>query len=287
MNNSVLTQVTNFAVKSLYYEVALSPKPGLVDRFDNGAHTDMDFYTFIDSITSLAPYFYEYSRLGFEHNGDFTALFTKLRQAGSQAEKEMLLATDDINTHKGANFSFAVLLGATGFYLKNHTLPFSLQDTTAILTLVAQMTNHLIQHDFSQIAQKDELSHGEKLYIKTGSLGVRGEAAKGYPALANLLLPFLRQHSGKENTEVLLLRGLILLISQIEDSNLLHRGGMSGWEQVKQQGALIHQNNLEERSFKRTLTTFNQELIKKNLSPGGAADLLSLGIYFSFLEGII
>ncbi|AYW44560.1 triphosphoribosyl-dephospho-CoA synthase CitG [Tetragenococcus koreensis] len=287
MNNSLLKQIPNFAVKSLYYEVAISPKPGLVDRFDNGAHSDMDFFTFIDSIESLAPYFYDYYQLGFEHTADLTALFEKLRQLGVEAESAMLHATNQVNTHKGANFSFAVLLGTTGFYMQNHSLPFSSQDTAAILNLAAQMTQHLIQHDFSQIEQKDYLSHGEKLYVKTGSLGVRGEAVKGYPALSNILLPFFRQYSGYEDTETLLLRGLVLLVSQIEDSNLLHRGGINGWQQVKQKGTTIHQACLNEVNFKQALTMFNQELIKKNLSPGGAADLLSLGIYFSFLEELI
>ncbi|AYW48928.1 triphosphoribosyl-dephospho-CoA synthase CitG [Tetragenococcus osmophilus] len=280
-------QLTKFATKSLYYEVTLSPKPGLVDRFDNGAHQDMDFFMFIDSIESLAPYFYEYARLGFEHHGDLASLFTKLRHKGIEAERDMLEATYQINTHKGANFSFAVLLGATGFYLQEHSLPFSFQDTANVLSLVSQMTQHLVQQDFSHITQKNDLSHGEKLYIKTGVLGVRGEATQGYPALSNLLLPFLRDHTGQENTEVLLLRGLILLVSQIEDSNLLHRGGVNGWQQVKQRGMFIHESKLNEYDFRQSLTSFNQELIEKNLSPGGAADLLSLGIYFSFLEELI
>ncbi|GMA47559.1 hypothetical protein GCM10025854_18090 [Tetragenococcus muriaticus] len=210
-----------------------------------------------------------------------------MREEGIKAEHDMLEATYQVNTHKGANFSFAVLLGATGLYLQNHSLPFSFQDTTNILSLVAQMTHHLVEQDFSHITEKNKLSHGEKLYIKAGTLGVRGEATQGYPALSSLLLPFFRKRAEQESTEMLLLRGLILLISQIEDSNLLHRGGANGWQQVKQRGVGIHQNKLNELEFKQNLTTFNQELIEKNLSPGGAADLLSLGIYFSFLEKLI
>ncbi len=287
MNKPLSTQIPNFAIKALYYEVGISPKPGLVDRFDNGAHTDMDFFTFINSIESLAPYFYRYYQLGIEHTTDLTELFIKLRKLGAKAEKDMLLATKQINTHKGANFSFAVLLGATGFYMQNHSLPFSSQDTSAVLNLVVQMTNHLIQHDFSKIVQKEQLSHGEILYKDTGTLGVRGEASQGYPALSHLLLPFFRQHNKQEDTETLLLRGLILLMSQIEDSNLLHRGGINGWQQTKKKSDLIHHSFLNNIEFKLALTELNQELVKKNLSPGGAADLLSLGIYFSFLENLI
>lgn len=287
MNKLLSTQISNFATKALYYEVTISPKPGLVDRFDSGAHSDMDFFTFINSIESLAPFFYSYYQLGFEHKADLTSLFIKLRKQGVKAENNMLAATSQTNTHKGANFSFAVLLGATGFYMQTHSLPFSSSDTAAVLSIVAQMTRHLVQYDFSKIPQKDQLSHGEKLYMKAGTLGVRGEAAKGYPALSQLLLPFLRQHADYTNTEILLLRGLVLLMSQIEDSNLLHRGGIKGWQYVKQRSIVIHHSSLNDADFCFALTEFNQELIKKNLSPGGAADLLSLGIYFSFLENII
>lgn len=287
MDNPLLTHIPSLATKALYYEVAISPKPGLVDRFDNGAHSDMNFFTFINSIESLAPYFYSYYQLGFEHASDLASLFTKLRKQGVEAENKMLAATKGINTHKGANFSFAVLLGATGFYMQTHSFPFSSKDTSAILKLVAKMTHHLVQYDFSKITQKDQLSHGEKLYMKAGTLGVRGEAAKGYPALSHLLLPFLRQHASYTDTETLLLRGLVLLMSQIEDSNLLHRGGTEGWQQVKQHSTSIYHSSLNNTDFNLALTKFNQELIKKNLSPGGAADLLGLGIYFSFLENII
>ncbi len=57
MTKAVLTSISQLALKALLYEVSLSPKPGLVDRFDNGAHDDMSFMTFIDSMIALSPFF--------------------------------------------------------------------------------------------------------------------------------------------------------------------------------------------------------------------------------------
>ncbi|MDR2834545.1 MAG: triphosphoribosyl-dephospho-CoA synthase, partial [Streptococcaceae bacterium] len=99
----MLKKVANFAQKALYYEVALTPKPGLVDRLDNGSHADMNFYTFIESIQALSPFFEQYVEAGFHHDGDLPDLFHKIRKIGVQAEKQMLVATNQINTHKGAN----------------------------------------------------------------------------------------------------------------------------------------------------------------------------------------
>ena len=44
-------QISSLAMASLLYEVAATPKPGLVDRDNSGSHKDMDFYTF----QSLSP----------------------------------------------------------------------------------------------------------------------------------------------------------------------------------------------------------------------------------------
>ncbi len=287
MNNPQLSYISQVASKALYYEVALSPKPGLVDRFDNGAHTDMDFFTFIDSIASLSPFFYRYAEIGFFHQTDLNHLFEKLRVIGQAAEKAMWTATKGINTHKGANFSFAVILGATGFYLKDHELPLSAKDSQMILQIVAEMTQRSMAIDFSQLNKKETLSHGEKLFFESGLTGVRGEAAHGYPALARHLLPFLRSYPTQDSpVEIFLLRALVLLMSEIEDSNIIHRGGLSSWQELKEKSRILHQENLVDTAFKQQLVHYNQELIQKNCSPGGAADLLSLGIYFAFLETI-
>ena len=63
LTNPLLKTISSYAEKALLYEVSLTPKPGLVDRYSNGAHHDMDFYTFLDSIVSLAPFFINMQRL--------------------------------------------------------------------------------------------------------------------------------------------------------------------------------------------------------------------------------
>lgn len=45
--------------EALIAEVTLSPKPGLVDAIDSGAHHDMDQALFLRSARALTPYFEE------------------------------------------------------------------------------------------------------------------------------------------------------------------------------------------------------------------------------------
>lgn len=286
MNNTILP-AAQFATRALMYEVTLHPKPGLVDPIDSGAHHDMNIYTFLDSVSALTPYFDSYYEAGLHHRGTYRELFDVLREIGIDAEKDMFKATNHVNTHKGANFSFSVILGATGYYFqKNPVEVYDETDTANILQIVKKMTAHLIQEDLLKLTPNKKLTNGEKLFIEKGRTGIRGEAAAGYPALNNLLLPYFRKNKDLDSKS-LLLRGLLLLMSQIEDGNILHRGSEEDWLTIKEESAhiLSQTDTLEE--LEQALIAYNEILKARYLSPGGAADLLALGIYFGLLEELI
>src|SRR5450830_1577900 len=98
------------AVRSLYQELVLYPKPGLVSLVDNGSHQDMDAATFMRSLFSLRRYF-----LAIAEAGARGAPFSLLKQLGVQAERRMLSATGGVNTHRGAIFSLGMLCAAVAW----------------------------------------------------------------------------------------------------------------------------------------------------------------------------
>ncbi len=283
--------VIDWAEKALLYEVAATPKPGLVDRRDNGAHEDMDFFTFLDSIRALAPFFDDYFYAGYFHNDTMPELFRRIRTIGKKAEQAMMTATKGINTHKGANFSFAIILSATGYFLRgksacdNCSVLFTKDDTNSILEIAAEMCHGLVTKDFAGLEAKTDLTYGEKLYLDHGLTGIRGEAEAGYPALDRVVLPYFRENR-HQSREELCLNGLVLLMSTVEDGNIIHRGGIEAWQQVKTETRLMTQCCLSEEPLRAWLTEYNREMIKRRLSPGGAADLLALAIFFALLEGL-
>lgn len=287
MANSLST-IAGFAQRALLYEVALTPKPGLVDRQNSGAHQDMDYWTFLASSAALGLYFPAYLEAGYTHQGTPAALFKKLRDIGQQAETAMFAATKGINTHKGANFSFALLLGALGIYWQQKPqLPLTPDDTKHIMTLVQSLTKDVLQADFQNLDQKKNLSYGERLYLEHGITGIRGEAMAGYPALQDLLAYFRTLSSTQQDTqETMLLRGLVYLMATVEDGNLLHRGGLAAWQTVQQTAQELQAKNLPETQLRQALAAYDLKLIQANLSPGGAADVLALGIFMGFLEGL-
>lgn len=258
------------ATDALLQEVNLAPKPGLVDPISTGAHQDMTKDTFYKSIDALRPYLLAYAKAGENHNGTPLDLFNELRALGKQAEDAMMAATNHINTHKGANFSFALVLGATAHTKGN--IPEALH-------YCHLMTRHLIEVDFADLDQKEHLSYGEKLYVEHGITGIRGEAASGYPSLSKALDYYntLNTHTPRHRDLLLLL----YLMTFVEDGNLIHRGGIDAYKKIQQEAKLLFDEaqTLSEEELVSKLEDYDNVLIERNLSPGGSADLLSLTFF--------
>lgn len=293
-SNKRLRYFSQCACKALLYEVTLTPKAGLVDCADNGAHKDMTLSTFIDSTLALTSHLERYLAIGYHHYQETPeTLFNHLRQEGIQAESSMFQATKGVNTHKGINFSLALILGATGKYLAQHPeideqYVFKETDSTAICQLVIPMTKHLIAHDLGQLTDKKKLTYGEKLYLNYGIKGPRGEASLGYPSLSTKAMPFLREKAQKNlSHRQLQLQLLLYLMTFVEDGNLLHRGGHKALQMVQEDCLKLLANIQSEKDCELALSNYNEKLIQHNLSPGGSADLLILSLYFAFLEKLL
>lgn len=283
-------QIAQHATNALLYELALYPKPGLVDPLDNGAHHDMDVTTFIKSATALTPSFEAFAQAGLDWpvDSELTDLFQKIRQLGFQAETDMFLATDKINTHKGAIFSFALFCTGVGQVLKRQDKPLAAWDkdlTQAVFDVIQQMTQTLAL-DFQNLDQKKQLSYGERLYVQYGLKGIRGEASAGYPALQNYGLPFMRK-TQQVPWQIRLLDLFLELLVHTTDSNIIHRSDLQTLKVVQRQAQTILAQGGAQFLGAKPLASMNQDFIAKNISPGGTADLIAGSVFFSFLERIL
>ncbi|MBQ6248242.1 MAG: citrate lyase holo-[Kiritimatiellae bacterium] len=113
-------EAANLAHRALMEEVAVTPKPGLVDRNNSGANPDMDIEMFRASANALSPYFKEMALAVLGAGQGECPLFidasrfgeklaAKLRTVGLEAEKAMLAATGGVNTHRGAIWSIGLM----------------------------------------------------------------------------------------------------------------------------------------------------------------------------------
>ncbi len=239
--------LAGLAAEALTEEVRLTPKPGLVDERNNGAHSDMDLPLFLRSIDALTPWFRRMAALGMA-GADAAAL----QAAGLEAEAAMFRATGGVNTHKGALFSFSVLLASLGRCLTDGGDVFDRSAALTAALLPPQGTN------------------GAAVALRHQVGGARAEALAGFP-------------TGRQAAAVLResdpLAALLWLMAHTEDSNLYHRGGTEGAAFVKTRSAAI----LEAPPERRIALTqsLDDTLIDRWLSPGGCADLLALALFLA------
>lgn len=248
------------AVQSIKAELDTTPKPGLVDKADNGAHSDMDYNLMLKSIYSLHSYFTKLSCLAY--NEDVINI-DKIKTIGIEAEKQMLFTTNGVNTYKGALFSMGLVLYAASYLC---------QQRDKVQEQQLQKTIKLLSTKFSQ----PDDTNGKKVIEKHNIKGALNSAIDGYPLLFDEWLPFFIKHKNEEHS---LIKLLLFIMTNLDDTNIYYRKGEEVVAHVKQQAQEI----LDDFSIDR-VEKLNREFVKENISPGGAADMLSLTL---FIDSII
>jgi triphosphoribosyl-dephospho-CoA synthase len=278
--------VARLAQKSLVYEASVYPKPGLVTPLDSGAHSDMDYRTFIDSAIALLPCYIDCASVGNEmHMLPPSDVLERLREAGRQGEKEMCRATRGINTHKGAIFLLGLLCAAAGrLRASGEAL-----EATRVAETASSFVKGIVARELHSIGRASrglaECTAGELAYLLHRIDGARGEAERGFPtALAAL--------EELKNTEFVpfsfrerLAHVLIGIMADNADSNLISRGGIEALEEVRRAAreALVAGGMWTPEGRER-IAEMEKSLVVKNLSPGGCADILSCALFLRLLE---
>lgn len=272
-------KIAELAIKALLYEVSITPKPGLVDRINNGAHRDMDFYTFLSSITTLAPYFRDMVQAGMQsadHSGEAT--FKKLQFYGKAAESAMRSSTADINTHKGAIFSIGIICGALG-RLYGQQKELSSDGVFAESSNIAKAQLEQFTQDKGQACD----TVGCRLFRAYGITGVRGEAAEGFPSVRKIGLPVLKKTLEENRScDEAGYMALLYLIANVTDTNLIARSDYETQQRIRK--GLDDWLKADNRISLDQVKAMDQLFIQHNLSPGGCADLLAVSWMMYFLE---
>ena len=339
---------------ALLGEVYATPKPGLVDRRDTGAHRDMNYETFLASTEAITPYMVRM----FAEGMDATAaghtpeeVFRMIRGTGLEAEQAMYAATDGVNTHKGMIFTMGIVLAAAGIlYARADTTSEQLvekelqpsDDVTpealasadvqpmdaagesvmpsstiiagqitvdAILDMARQMTARSMAEDFRKMLEHPPKTHGERLFQTYGERGIRGQAMEGFPILRDTAVPWLRRFRNLSSDEALqqafaahatLRRGLlqdtgsmhaehfenavhvstlIAIMSVLNDTNVFIRSSYEDmcWLQAES-STILGMGAMFTEEGVRAIEALNMACIEKNISPGGAADILAVAI---------
>ena len=272
------------AQRALLFEVAVTPKPGLVDRHNAGAHRDMDVFTFIDSACALRPYFETCARIGLAHRGkDAQACFDALRVPGLLAEDAMRRATGGVNTHKGAIFSLGIACASLGM------------GYGAPLARCGERTGAQMRRELEAAKAGQARTFGEAIYQKAGVGGVRAEAASGFASVREIALPRLNAglKAGLSLNDAALC-ALTALMADTQDTNAVRRGGEAGAAAMRETAraldgeiaAALEAGEMKQKigRLKEKLTDWDGQMSAAGLSPGGCADLLAMALLMAFCE---
>lgn len=268
---SYAERIAALAERSLLHEIHTWPKPGLVSHIDTGSHADMDADMFRRSAAAIRPFFAELVQAG-ERDQSMPVL----RKIGLRAESAMLSVTGGVNTHRGAIFGLGLLCAAAG--LRRRT---GARADTSLGDRVRRRWG-------GQILGGPRLcsSHGEKAGRQYGAGGARAEAAQGFPAVYRIGVPALRHARDLAvDEESARVHACMALIAVIEDTNLLHRGGMQGllFARRSAQG-FLDLGGVAHAGWRAAAQALHQDFIARRLSPGGAADLLAMSLFVAALE---
>lgn len=262
-----------FTVESMIKEAACYPSFGLVSPVSAGAHTDMDYYTFIESSSVLQRYFLEMAHVAMS-GAEIEDIFKRCRRIGIDAEAAMYKKTGGINTHKGMIFILGLTLIASGVVIAGKG---KFQD---IPNVIREMTRGIVDAELKHLADKKDLTHGERVFLEYGITGIRGEAEAGLPAVFNHALKAYRECELEENER--LVYTLLELMAYCEDTTILHRHDLATLKEVKERsGELLRKFGKPVKLDMERIEDISLEFSRRRISPGGCADLLAVTLFLS------
>ena len=279
------------AERALLLELNTPMKPGLVGPDGPGAHKDMDYDTMLKGIKALRPF---WSRMAMASGPD------ELRELGIEAEKAMLSATGGVNTHRGAIFALGIAVNAVG--RRTETID----------------NEQVMQNALCEIAQGILRNYLNDSKLHSTLVGARRIALTGYRELFTDWLPYyrkamkdtlssaslrdpIRANAPERVSFTALQKTLLRIMSTLDDTCVIKRVGYDRAQEVKQEAAALlasAQPSAEENYFsgrcpKNQFSPANASpsladalkdmcirYAQEGISPGGAADMLALTIFF-------
>jgi len=258
----------HLAAQALLAEAELTPKPGLVDRRGSGAHRDLTLDIMRCSVRAIEPFFAEMAVLA-ARRPSLQVLREGLAGIGRHAERAMLQATHGSNAHRGAIWAIGLLTASAAAQTASQV------DMRSLTGMAAEIA-----------ARPDRgapklVSHGQAVEQRYGVAGARGEAREGFPAIVCRGLPMLRRRrlegAAEDHARI---DALLAIMSVLDDTCLLYRGGVVALTAARQ-GAkkALRAGGAASPSGMQCLLALDAELVRRNASPGGSADLLSATLF--------
>ena len=253
-------------------ELELSPKPGLVDRSDNGSHPDLSFELMARSIALLPAYYDDLTVL--RRRG---AVLDACVSAGLRAEQRMFHAIGT-NAHRGYIFASGLLvLAACDLECSGYSL--AALPRPAFEAEVRSRVRVLAREFFERqsAARSRGKSGGTYADSPWAAGGIRTEALGGLPAVFEAGIPsFARELERSGDVSLASYALLGALMQRVEDTTALNRCGRDGLARLSVDGATLEQLVGAGMDPRPALRRWNDDYRRMRLTMGGVADCMAL-----------
>jgi triphosphoribosyl-dephospho-CoA synthase len=261
------------AVGRLVEEADLTPKPGLVDKRGSGAHANMNLEMLHRSAYSLQATFTAIASRAFGAEASIS-LRESLSEIGRRGEQTMLQTTGGVNTHRGAIWTLGLLCAGAAMLAGKEQSADKISAQAARIARLPDSYTSNIQ------------SHGQQAHFKYGVRGAREEAEDGFRHVVKIGLPMLRisrqQGLAEEHSR---LNALVAIIAELNDTCLLHRGGLTALTLAKRGAkAILDLGGVASDEGFSALEKLDRHLVQLRASPGGSADLLAGVLFLDYIE---
>jgi len=269
------TSLGRQVLQALLDEVTLTPKPGLVDLRSRGAHADLNWALMCHSACVLQPVFAAMADAGAQSEDD-DLLRQRIGAIGRDGEALMLTATGGVNTHRGAIWALGLLVtaaaqqGARGASLAP-------QAVAARAGALARL-----QDRSAPVATGNK---GELACRQYQVDGARGQARAGFPLVTGPGLAQLHASRARgDNETTARLNALLAIISQLDDTCVLSRGGETALLALQMGAAqVLAAGGAATAAGTEALLALEAMALARGVSPGGAADLLAATLFLDRL----
>ncbi|MDQ7093886.1 triphosphoribosyl-dephospho-CoA synthase CitG [Desulfosporosinus sp. PR] len=275
--------IASLAVQAMLYEAACNPSPGLVSSSSGGAHSDMDYFTFLDSTAALISPLLHCAEAGFSPHSP-KQIFEQIRQIGQLGECRMFHKTAGVNTHKGALFSLGICCAAGGKALHSGA------HFSTLRSIIQEMTAGLVERELRakvselELLSAPALTHGERLFLRYKTEGIRGEAERGFPTVFGMSLAFYRENFDLSRN-LRLVQTLLAIMRFCEDTTILHRHSLAMLKEVQERAKqVIFLGGVRTSAGMQEIKKMDENFCRRKISPGGSADLLGVTVFLQLLE---
>lgn len=265
-------ELATLAVSALLDTTELTPKRALGGPEGGLAHQSWDPTRVRQSVLALKDGFAAIAAASRSALKPSERLREELGRIGRDMERRMPTATDGSGAFRGAIWTLGLLVASVA------RRP---QDRRAVSVAAGASAIALMPDRFAP----DLLTPGGRARLRFGAAGARGEAQTAFPHVIRIGLPALRSARTRGTSEEdARLDALMAIMTSLEDTSLLHRGGRAALA-AAQAGAraVLDAGGTATTAGRERLRRLDQTFLALGAAPRGSVVLLSATLFLDRL----